>query len=84
MPRVIEEFGGCEGVLESVGHNMFRPTWGRSALSHLKLCRAPLESLRNHEKAVVSRWAEAQLRYIDESTEQWQSWVEEQEARMEG
>ena len=84
MARVIDEFGGCEGVLESVGRNMTTFTWVGSPSSRLKLYRAPLESLRNHEKAVVGRWAEAQLRYIDESSEQWQSWVEEQEARMDG
>ena len=84
MARVIDEFGGCEGVLESVGRNMTTFTWVGSPSSRLKLYRAPLESLRNHEKAVVGRWAEAQLRYIDESSEQWRSWVEEQEARMDG
>ena len=84
MARVIDEFGECEGVLESVGRNMTTFTWVGSPSSRMKLYRAPLESLRSHEKAVVSRWAEAQLRYIDESSEQWQSWVEEQEARMDG
>ena len=84
MARVIDEFGGCEGVLESVGRNMISFTWVGSPSSRLKLYQAPLESLRNHEKAVVSRWAEAGLRYIDESSEQWQSRVEEQDARMDG
>ena len=84
MARIIDEFGGCEGVLESVTRNMFRFTWVGSPSSRLKLYQAPLESLRNHEKAVVSRWAEAQLRYIDESSEQWQSRVEEEDARMDG
>lgn len=84
MARVIDEFGECEGVLESVGRNMTTFTWVGSPSSRVKLYRAPLESLCNHEKAVVSRWAEAQLRDIDESSEQWQSWVEEQEARMDG
>ena len=84
MARIIDEFGGCEGVLGSVGRNMFRFTWVGSPSSRLNLYQAPLESLRNHEKAVVGRWAEAQLRYIDESSEQWQSRVEEQEARMDG
>ena len=84
MARVIDEFGGCEGVLEAVGRNMFRFTWVGSPSSRLKLYQAPLKSLRDHEKAVVSRWAEARLRYIDESSEQWQSQVEEQDARMDG
>lgn len=84
MARVIDEFGECEGVLESVGRNMTTFTWVGSPSSRLKPYQALLESLRNHEKAVVSRWAEVQLRDIDESSEQWQSWVEEQEARMDG
>ena len=84
MARVIDEFGECEGVLESVGRNMTRFTWVGSPSSRLKLYRALIESLQNHEKAVVSRWAEAQLRDMDELSEQWQSWVEEQEARMDG
>ena len=84
MARIIDEFGGCEGVLESVGRNMFTFTWVGSPSSRLKLYQAPLESLRDHEKAVVGRWAEARLRYIDESSEQWQSQVGEQDARMDG
>ena len=84
MARVIDEFGECEGVLESVGRNMTTFTWVGSPSSRLKLYQALLESLRNHEKAVVGRWAEAALRDIDESSEQWQSRVEEQEARMDG
>ena len=79
---MIDEFGECEGVLESVGRNMTTFTWVGSPSSRLQTYRAPLESLRDHEKAVVSRWAEAQLRDIDELSEQWQSRVEEQEARM--
>jgi hypothetical protein len=53
----MDEFGEREDVQRALVSNMYTFGWSGSVTTYYELYRQPLESLHNHPKAALRRWA---------------------------
>jgi hypothetical protein len=63
--RLLDEFGDRDDVLKHIEQNMQSFGWMGSLTTYFALYRAPLESLENHPKGPVRRWAKKMLTSIE-------------------
>ena len=64
MKRLLDEFGDSNEMLRSVSSNMFTFGWSGSETTYYRLYEEPLETLLNHHKGPVRRWARKALQEI--------------------
>ena len=66
IKRLLDEFGECKDVLSALAANMRAFSgWGSKA-DHLTRYKEPLQSIEDHEKRPVQRWAKKMLKNIKE------------------
>jgi hypothetical protein len=63
--RLLDEFGDRDDVLKHIEQNMHSFGWMGSLTTYFALYQAPLESLENHPKGPVRRWAKKMLTSIE-------------------
>ena len=83
MARLLDEFGEREDVQQAVGHNIGTFGWSGSTTTYYALYEQPLNSLLEHAKPKVRRWAKAMIRQLHREVDRARNFDEELDAQWE-
>ncbi len=79
MARLLDEFGDRDDVLRAIELNVYNFGWWGSVTTYFQQYDRPLDTLTEHPRPEVRRWARSMLRQLHASIEQ--AGEEEEEAR---
>ena len=66
MNRLLDEFGDSTDMLQSVRSNLLTFGWSGSVTTYFRLYEGPLDTLLNHHRGSVRRWARKTLQTISQ------------------
>ena len=81
MVRLLDEFGERQDVQQAVGRNIGTFGWSGSTTTYYVLYEQPLNTLLQHAKPQVRRWAKSMIRQLREDVQRARNFDEEQNAQ---